>query len=469
MSGHGSQRGNGWGSSNGWNSPQRRGYQQQQQQSHPRASSQASSSSSRGGPRNPSGREDHGRAHWQHPPRRDHRFQNKNGNNDKKRSHIHDADPQHGMNASNSHSSSHQLHNEERIPRRPKLDPHHQDTATSSFSSSVPQSMYTTKKEDPQMMVTTATPTLSTKKEKAPTKSEPSFSTTSVVNQVKVEDPNQTTNLTDSSVMSPADWEQKLLSQCRFEKFHLPAEAFVPDNVNRMNKKTEASEVAIQEVMKKMEGKALQEVQEEQDNEDDDDSYVSSNSEQEPLSKRFPYEAIQIHDFFNAVPDCLPFTMGFDVFGLRDKDEENCLCPCGQDLIPWHNQHRLKGVGIIYCKNNKYTPMGLMGHLRTEGKKGCILHYGLTVYMEHLYCKTSTKDHNYCRGVGHKAMYEMNDPNYKLAVAAEKRELHHEISVGRQKLEEETARRMQLEHQQSQQAEQLKFLQGNKDAFKKIK
>mmetsp|Transcript_18710 Transcript_18710/g.33949 ORF Transcript_18710/g.33949 Transcript_18710/m.33949 type:complete len:932 (-) Transcript_18710:1162-3957(-) len=442
MSGNGSQWGNGWGSSKGWNSSQ-----QQQQQSHPRASWQASSSS-RGGPRDPSRRGDDGRVPRQHPP---------------------------------------PVHNEERIPRRPKLDHHHQATATSSFSSSSSlyhvrhsnhqhnnaqpaQSMYTTKKEDPQMMVTTATPT---KKEEVPTKSEPSFSTTSsIVNQVKVEDPNQTTNLTDSSVMSPADWEQKLLSQFRFppEKYHLPAEAFVPDNVNRMNKKKEASEVAIQKVMKKMRDKALREVQEEQDDEDDDDSYVSSDSERKQrnrLSDRFPYEAIQIKDFFNAVPDCLPFTMGFDVFGLRDKDEENCLCPCGKDLFPWHNQHRLEGVGINHCKNSKYTPMGLMRHLRTEGEKGCILHYGLTIYMEHLYCKNS---HNYRGGVGHKALYEMNDANYKIAVAAEKRELHHEILVGRQKLEEEKARRMQLEHRQIQQTEQLEFLQKtNKDAFQKIK
>eukprot|EP00978_Attheya_sp_CCMP212_P020570 scaffold59039_cov46-Attheya_sp.AAC.2 len=88
--------------------------------------------------------------------------------------------------------------------------------------------------------------------------------------------------------------------------------------------------------------------------------------------------------------------------------------------------------------------------------------------MEHLNCKNSR---NYRGGVGHKPMYEMNDTNYKIAVAAEKRELHREILVGRQKLEEEKVRRMQLEHQRSQeQAEQLKFLQKtNEDAFKKIK
>ena len=85
--------------------------------------------------------------------------------------------------------------------------------------------------------------------------------------------------------------------------------------------------------------------------------------------------------------------MGFDVFGLRDKDEENCWCPCERHLSPWHDQHKLEGVvGDLYCNNSKYTPMGLMSHLRTEadkGSKGSILHYGLTIYMEHLYCKDS--------------------------------------------------------------------------------
>merc|ERR1740124_1735820 len=110
-------------------------------------------------------------------------------------------------------------------------------------------------------------------------------------------------------------------------------------------------------------------------------------------------------------------------------------------------------------------PIGLMSHVRKEGES-CILHYGISKYLEHRYCKDQG---NYRGGTGHKAMYQLNDPNYRDAVAAEKRSLNNEISVGRKQLAEEKARRLALEADRDAQMTELELLKRtNKDQYEKL-
>jgi hypothetical protein len=57
--------------------------------------------------------------------------------------------------------------------------------------------------------------------------------------------------------------------------------------------------------------------------------------------------------------------------------------------------------------------MGLMSHLESK-MHSCVLHLGVYKYLWELYGSL--------RGIGHKALYEMNDKRYKRAVALENQE-----------------------------------------------
>ena len=69
---------------------------------------------------------------------------------------------------------------------------------------------------------------------------------------------------------------------------------------------------------------------------------------------------------------------------------------------------------------SRFTPMGLMAHLEAK-KESCVLHYGVDVFLRELYRNL--------RGTGHKALYKLGDPNYKVAEAAEKQELEEYVAL----------------------------------------
>ena len=84
-----------------------------------------------------------------------------------------------------------------------------------------------------------------------------------------------------------------------------------------------------------------------------------------------------------------------------------------------HNQMRsmINHVG-------KKSPLCIMDHLRTLASHGCMLHYGLVEYMGHLYYKDQG---SYRGGIGHKAMYNVMDANFKAAEATERRDRHQKM------------------------------------------
>jgi len=277
-------------------------------------------------------------------------------------------------------------------------------------------------------------------------------------------------------------WEKKLFNCYRSDRLsyapdkkNLPKEAFDPDSKAVIKMKQNACNYAVEQVMARMRRDAEMEIQE-----DDDDSDDSGDCEYMMPSHRcrsvgmYPYSKENIQHFFAAVINCIPLTIGFDACGLQPEHEKNCHCPCDKNISGWRKMYELEGkvAGIgstnqrtNHCTKGKLMPIGLMSHVRKEGES-CILHYGISKYLEHRYCKDQG---NYRGGTGHKAMYQLNDPNYRDAVAAEKRSLNNEISVGRKQLAEEKARRLALEADRDAQMTELELLKRtNKDQYEKL-
>eukprot|EP00978_Attheya_sp_CCMP212_P023008 scaffold69613_cov58-Attheya_sp.AAC.3 len=209
-----------------------------------------------------------------------------------------------------------------------------------------------------------------------------SSSTPYIESRVKLGDRKESKNKSVSTVMSTKEWEEKLMSQYTIRPVvgHLSVEMFVPDDQDRIIKKKKASEAAIKQVLKVMKERAIQAKKEEKE-EDELDGYISSNSNK-PLVSYYMYHPKQINDFFNAVPDYLPLTMGF----TNGPDLELCVCPCSKNLNAWQNEHKIEEVvlenGAKYCPNKKFMPNFLMAHFRDKGN---ILHYGLNIYLKVLY------------------------------------------------------------------------------------
>jgi hypothetical protein len=94
-------------------------------------------------------------------------------------------------------------------------------------------------------------------------------------------------------------------------------------------------------------------------------------------------------------------------------------------MFPWRDRFVLDHIVTKYdftnCAGKKgktggserMTPIGLMGHLESK-KNSCVLHLGVEVYLKELYGEL--------RGVGHKALFKLGDPNYRRAEAKENEE-----------------------------------------------
>uniref|UniRef100_A0A7S4JMY5 Uncharacterized protein n=1 Tax=Odontella aurita TaxID=265563 RepID=A0A7S4JMY5_9STRA len=267
-------------------------------------------------------------------------------------------------------------------------------------------------------------------------------------------------------------WREKILSQFRYEPaIDLPEEAFNEDSQAWAARKSESAERAITAVVDRMHGEAKAEIEcEDQSDSDYDDPIFGGGDRPED---RYMYSRSQVEKFFRAAPWCLLMTIGFDVTGIQSSHEENCHCPCGADMVRWRTQFGLEGsvagkdVKREFCTKGKMTPVGLMGHLRTEGdKNGGLLHFGLRIYMEHLYGKD---DGSYRAGIGHKAMYFINDSNWRRAEAAANRAKVKELKKVEQLLAEEKLRTQQLEEERKKDQEKIKFINHvNKDLGRQI-
>ena len=117
-------------------------------------------------------------------------------------------------------------------------------------------------------------------------------------------------------------------------------------------------------------------------------------------------------------------------------------------------------------------PIQLMAHLKDVGgmkeeKKemkpmSCPFHYALRVYLEDLYS-------DFRGGVGHKALYQINDGNYRKAAAAEMAMLQREILAGRKVIAEHVEKMKQMEIRDKERENKMKQLEKiNSGMYAKI-
>lgn len=120
--------------------------------------------------------------------------------------------------------------------------------------------------------------------------------------------------------------------------------------------------------------------------------------------------------FIEALPHCTLLDMGFHVFFMPVGEDRWCFCPCGGQMQTWRDRFVTKFSGTInpdlqmkkICDNKRFTDLGIVAHLQTKAEF-CDHHRLTYIYLRNLY-KDFAKP-----GLMHKAMYNLNDPNYKRA------------------------------------------------------
>ena len=145
-------------------------------------------------------------------------------------------------------------------------------------------------------------------------------------------------------------------------------------------------------------------------------SYESDSDYSEPsyAGPDLPYTKSIIHNFIDALRYNLLFSVGFDVvFGNHPDDEKSCLCPCCKNMVKWRENFQVNYmIEKDKCDyHRKSLPKGLMDHLKKIGDGGGYLHLGTELYLRKLYG-------NLYGNIGHKALYNAGDPDYKRAEAA---------------------------------------------------
>ncbi len=162
---------------------------------------------------------------------------------------------------------------------------------------------------------------------------------------------------------------------------------------------------------------------------DDDDSYMkdvcATREEAEAAAhsshnKSLPYSPTQIYQFFDSLKYNLLFNLGFELKMTHPDDVKNCYCPCSKSMKKWRQNFNVDFLlESDECEgyHSLCRPMGLMSHIRKlgggDGNGGrAYLHRGVQIYIEYLY-------RDYWGSIGHKALYQINDANYRLAEAKE--------------------------------------------------
>jgi len=281
------------------------------------------------------------------------------------------------------------------------------------------------------------------------------------------------------------DFKNILKSQYRFPEDvdKLPSDAFFPDSELWVRKKKEAAAKAIEAVKEKLDKmKKDAELKVQVANYDNYDGYSSEESYigGAPVGANkndINQNLADVEKFMTAIESCYPLTLGFDIVPYYKEADKCCFCPCGGGLKKWRESVGVDSlIGDRDCDLKKAnTPMSLMGHLRDIGgvkkeKKGftpmgCEFHYAIRVYLETLYSMNG----DYRGGVGHKALYQMNDDNYRRAVAAELTLLKKEIQAGKKVIAEQETENWRLKSEREKLEEDMaKIKKINEHFYDKI-
>jgi len=106
-----------------------------------------------------------------------------------------------------------------------------------------------------------------------------------------------------------------------------------------------------------------------------------------------------------------------------------CYCPCSKKMESWRKRFGVPGFDEVWstnatthacCSTNKFSPHGLLCHLRTKAEGGQFIHEMIDQYLRYLYTDyldDGSKKRN------HKALYDVNSSNYKMAEAMENRKI----------------------------------------------
>jgi hypothetical protein len=220
-----------------------------------------------------------------------------------------------------------------------------------------------------------------------------------------------------------------------------------------------ASNVAIEKVEERLREKEEVEAQRQyNDSDDSDDSYKR---DLRGGGKRTTSQLTSDdRTFLGALSSCYTMMIGFDIVALgNSKDTEWCYCPLSTKQQKWRAMHGIQLDADDQCKcSGAFSPIGLMGHLemiggvrtyrdpntrqQTADPMLCKRHYGARQFLMSLYANYNggmcfTCDFlqlgrmaNKCvrcvsEGIGHKALFKLNDDNWKKAdVAGECCRLH---------------------------------------------
>ena len=230
-----------------------------------------------------------------------------------------------------------------------------------------------------------------------------------------------------------------------------------PDSIEKKEKKEEAAKYAASKVIELMElhatptqdivtenynnGKKTTTTIEYSSNDDDDDSYMkdvcatreeaeaaASHTSYNNSNKSLPYSPTQMNQFFDSLKYNLLFNVGFDLKGIHPDDEKNCYCPCSKSMKKWRQNFNVDFLlESDECEgyHRLCRPIGLMSHIRKlgggDGDGGrAYLHRGIEFYIECLYGDYWGRT-KMGEPIGHKALYQLHDANYKRAEAEEQR------------------------------------------------
>eukprot|EP01082_Thalassiosira_pseudonana_P010555 g9307.t1 g9307 contig36:306427-308909(+) len=217
-----------------------------------------------------------------------------------------------------------------------------------------------------------------------------------------------------------------------------------------------ASNVAIEKVEERLREKEEVEAQRQyNDSDDSDDSYKR---DLRGGGKRTTSQLTSDdRTFLGALSSCYTMMIGFDIVALgNSKDTEWCYCPLSTKQQKWRAMHGIQLDADDQCKcSGAFSPIGLMGHLemiggvrtyrdpntrqQTADPMLCKRHYGARQFLMSLYANYNGE------GIGHKALFKLNDDNWKKADVAENKRYIKALRLGFVELRKQEEKNKQLE------------------------
>lgn len=151
------------------------------------------------------------------------------------------------------------------------------------------------------------------------------------------------------------------------------------------------------------------------EDEDEEDDWGFEQDQAAEMRKR---ECARYIKFLEALPNCLPLTLGFHIpYGM---DQDWCYCPCHRVMGSWRTLMDLDGdtYNCALNSNGRFVASGLIDHL--VKLKRDVYHELILKYLETLYDDYYVVDRRREEEpLRHKAFYPKNSPKYYKAVKYE--------------------------------------------------